>query len=107
MRSVLKFVLICNFLLNRSKHSSNVHTGRRGLRCDPRYAAKQREQRKETRLKGLLEAKIAYTSFRKLLKGMFGSYIRAWRAIDTDGSFSLTMAEVLLVISASSTYCIS
>merc|ERR1719236_413378 len=41
-----------------------------------------------------LESALAYYQFRQLLKGLFGSYVRAWRALDADGSWSLSMSEV-------------
>jgi Ca2+-binding EF-hand superfamily protein len=37
---------------------------------------------------------VAYHEFRQLLKSLFGNYVRAWRVIDADGSWSLSMSEV-------------
>jgi len=58
------------------------------------WAAQQRELRKKMREREKLESALAYYQFRQLLKGLFGSYVRAWRALDADGSWSLSMSEV-------------
>lgn len=58
------------------------------------YAAKQREMRKKMKARAAVDEKIALEQFRAFLRTLFGNYIRAWRNLDKDCSFSLSKVEV-------------